>query len=196
MIAFKGFTKELTAVLGRGVFRFEPGGTYGEERSKCASGGFHCAEYPFDCLDYYSLDGDNRFFMVEAGGSIDEDAAGSRIACTRLTLLEELTPQQLAYHGMEYMIKHPVRDWKKTFHNVHIDAEKAEIKESRGEPAIAVARGRHPMAKGPEGSVLGLLLEPEPGFFTAARLFTVDGSRRKAGTWYTVDDKGMIVEAG
>lgn len=195
MIAFKGFTKELSAVLGRGTFRFEPGKTYEEERSKCASGGFHCAEYPFDCLDYYSLDGDNRFFMVEAGGSIDEDNVGSRISCTRLTLLDELTPQKLAYHGMEYMIKHPARDWEKIYQNVHIAVEKAEIKESWGSPAVAVARGRHPMVKGPEGSVLGLLLEPEPGCFTAARLFTVDGSRWRAGTWYTVDNKGMIVEA-
>lgn len=196
MIAFKGFTKGLTAALGKGTFRFEPGKTYEEERSKCASGGFHCAEYPFDCFSYYSLDGENRFFMVEAEGSIDEDGVDSRIACTRITLIGELTLWQIAYHGMEYMIKHPAREWEKDSLNVRVARETAEIPGRTGRPAIAIARGSHPAVKGPAGSVLGLLLEPDPGSFSAARLFTVDNDRWKADTWYTVDGKGMIVEAG
>lgn len=196
MIAFKGFTKDLTAVLGRGSFQFEPGMTYTEERSKCASGGFHCAEYPFDCFDYYALNG-NRFFMVEAQGSIDEDETGSRIACTELTLLEELTVQKLAYWGMEYMIRHPVREWEKKLTDVCVRKEKAELEWKSGPGAVIIARGRHPAVKGPLGSTLGLLSEePEEGIFKAARLFVVDGSKWKADAWYTIDDNGMIVEAG
>lgn len=196
MTAFKGFTEDLTATRGRGIFRFEPGKTYEEERSRCASGGFHCAEYPFDCFKYYSLDGKNRFFMVEAEGSIDEDGVDSRIACTRIILLSELTPRQIAYHGMEYMIRHPKREWKCSYGNVSVSGGTAGIQGQAGRPAIAVARGKHPAVKGPAGSVLGLLAEPEPGYFSAARLFTVGDGRWKADTWYTVDGKGMIVEAG
>jgi len=196
VIAFKGFTKELTATLGQGVFQFEPGKTYTEERSKCASGGFHCAEYPFDCFSYYRLDGKNRFFMVEAEGSLDEDDKGSRIACTRITLLEELTARRLAYHGMEYMIKHPARAWEMHSYNVQAAAETAEMTEGLNGPAIVIARGKHPAVKGPAGSVLGLLLEPEQGDFRAARLFSVDGVKWRPDTWYTVDGTGMIVEAG
>lgn len=51
MIAYKGFDTELKARWGSGTFQYEAGKTYEEERSKCASGGFHCAENPADCLN-------------------------------------------------------------------------------------------------------------------------------------------------
>ena len=197
MIAFKGFTKDLAATLGQGTFYFEQGKTYREGRSKCASGGFHCAEYPFDCFSYYHLNGENRFFMVEAGGSIDEDGNGSRIACTELTVLEELDVHKLAYHGMKYMIMHPRRDWKYSGTNVCVEKEEAALGKYTGvQGAVVIARGSRPAAKGPAGCALGLLAEPEPGVFSAARLVTIDGNRWRPDTWYTVDEKGMIVEAG
>ena len=112
MVAFKGFSPDLTARLGRGRYQFAPGQTYQEDRSKTASCGFHCCENPFDCLRYYSL-GRDRFFLVEAAGSIDEDEY-NRIACTEITLVQELDIKQFAGYGMIYMVNHPLRaNWER-----------------------------------------------------------------------------------
>lgn len=159
MIAFKGFNKELRSVFGDGkekTCQFHSGETKKVEESKTVRCGFHCCENPFGCLAYYSLDGRNRFFKVEAGGSIDEDATG-RIACTEITLLEELTPVQLAYEGMRYIIMHPDRaDWKYTDHEVKVGLDEQEAKAAGH---IAIARGINPHVKGPMGSILGLIQE-------------------------------------
>lgn len=109
MIAFKGFTKNLTATMGKGTFQFKEGETYTEEESKCFRTGFHCAEDPFDCFHYYGLGNGNRYFMVEAAGSLNEDGSDSKISCTQITLLKELTLKEMAYYKIRYMILHPVR---------------------------------------------------------------------------------------
>lgn len=59
MIAYKGFTKDLTARLGRGNYQFKPGETAIEENSKTVRSGFHCCENPFECLGYYNLKSDD-----------------------------------------------------------------------------------------------------------------------------------------
>ena len=160
MIAFKGFTKELTARLGRGEYQFEIGKTAVEESSKTVRSGFHCCENPFECLAYYSLNGQNRFFMVEAAGSIDEDD-GERIACTELTLIKELSVLEFAMEGMKYIIEHPEREkWQQHRHNVSVQADKAEAEECGH---IAIARGTDPRVRGPVGSILGIIKDV-PGF--------------------------------
>lgn len=57
MIVFKGFTKELTATHGKGLYQYQQGETYIEEKSKTRSTGFHCAEYILDCMTWYPMDG-------------------------------------------------------------------------------------------------------------------------------------------
>lgn len=189
MIAYKGFTKELTARLGHGIYHFRPGETVKEESSKTASRGFHCCENPFECLPYYPLRAGNRYWQVEAAGSIDEDG-DERIACTELTLIRELSIKELAGYGMAYIIQHPMRDrWKKSGRGFLITDGPAEGTDS---DFIAVSRGRHPKVKGVEGAVLGLILEPEKGEILSAKLFTV--SRQQAGKWYTVDAKRNLKE--
>ena len=71
MIAYKGFSERMT---GHGGYQFTPGATYREENAKTVRSGFHCAENPLVCLTYFPLDGRNRFWQVEATGSIDEDS--------------------------------------------------------------------------------------------------------------------------
>lgn len=88
MIAYKGFDADLQARWGSGTYRYEAGKTYKEDRSKCASSGFHCAENPIDCLKWYPLGAGNRYFLVEASGSLDETTGDSKIACTQITLLK------------------------------------------------------------------------------------------------------------
>lgn len=184
MIAYKGFTKELTATMGKSTFQYREGGTYEEEYSKCARGGFHCAEDPFNCFDYYRLGNGNRYFMVEAEGSLDEDGSDTKISCTRITLLRELNLKELGYHKLKYMILHPKRDWKKTGFLYEVAEERAE---GKGKGSVAIARGKNPMVRGKAGSVLGLLCEPEPELFTEAKVFEVTGGIRP-DTWYRLKD--------
>ena len=189
MIAYKGFTKDLIARLGRGEYQFKVGEKAVEDSSKTVRSGFHCCENPFECLTYYPLNGENRFFKVEASGSIDEDE-GERIACTELTPLEELSVIGLAFHGMEYMVNHPNREkWQQRHMNceVRVDEAEAETKD-----AIAIARGRRPMVKGVIGSVLGLLVEPEFGRIQSARLFVC--KEEQAGKWYTLNENRELEE--
>ena len=189
MIAFKGFTKDLTARLGRGTYQFETGKTYTEESSKTVRSGFHCCENPFECLGYYSLNTDDRFFLVEATGSIDEDEQ-ERIACTELTLLKELSNKEFAGYGMTYIIKHPMRDkWQHRGRGAVVAKDAAEGSE---EDFIAIARGACPKVKGVKGAILGLILEPAKGNITGAKLFTV--TEEQAGKWYTIDESRQLLE--
>lgn len=190
MIAYKGFTKDLTARLGSGTYQFREGETVTEENSKTVRSGFHCCENPFECLSYYPLGQDNRYFQVEAAGSIDEDGA-ERIACTEMTLLRELSLKELAGYGMMYMVQHPAREkWQQSHTHLSVCADEAT---ADCEGAIAIARGPHPVVKGAAGSILGLILEPEPGVIEAAKLF-VAGHNTKADTWYTLREDRNLME--
>ena len=172
MIAYKGFNKNIESVLGNGKKEsctFDAGKTYQETASKTARTGFHCCENPFDCLTYYSMDGRNRFFKVEASGDIDEDE-GRKIACTRITLIEELTPLKFALEGLRYMIEHPQREhWQQSHRSVRVKEDECEAKE-KGH--IAIARGADPVARGPEGSILGFIVEKNGAIQNAKLIVT------------------------
>ena len=190
MIGYKGFSAKLTATMGKGTFQFEPGKTYEEQESKTMKCGFHFTENPFECLAYYSLGGTNRYFQILAEGSIDEDE-DAKVSCTKITLLKELTIKELAGYGMMYMIQHPMREkWQQERHMLCVKENEAEAKQ-RG--AIAIARGPHPVVKGTEGSILGLILESEPGVITAAKLF-VAGIEAKENTVYTLKSDRTLQE--
>lgn len=189
MLAYKGFTKKLTARLGRGVYQFEIGKTAKEEKSKTINSGFHCCENPFECLSYYHLDGEDRFFQVEAAGDIDEDD-GERISCTEITLVKELSVKEFALHGMLYMVSHPKRTkWEQNYNGCVVRKDKAEaVKEEN----IAIARGENPKVRGVAGSILGLIIEPENGNIVDAKLFVC--TEENAGKWYTLDENRKLEE--
>ena len=72
VIAYKGFHKGLTCmgyqfVMGKNV----------TEKANCRENGFHCAENPLDCLNYYPDIGNSEYCIVAAGGDLDEDGRGS-----------------------------------------------------------------------------------------------------------------------
>lgn len=191
MRAYKGFTKDLVSRLGDGnkeTCCFTPGETKEVEASKTFSCGFHCCENPFECLRYYSFNGENRFFIVEAEGDIDEDE-DERIACTRITLVEELNPLKFAMEGMRYMITHPARlRWELFRSDVRVAKDRAE---ADGKNHIAIARGEHPIVSGVEGSILGLIREQD-GIITGAKLFVVTAEQE--GRMYTLNDSRGIEE--
>lgn len=183
MIAYKGFRGDLTCTLGKGTMQYAPGDTIREERSKAASTGMHCAEYVLDCLGYYPLGRGNRYFEVEASGSLDEDETDTKIACTEMTLIKELSIKEIAFRAMAYMVDHPKRAWEKKGNLLDVSKEEAT---GTGNGSIAIARGKKPRVKGKKGTVAGLLVENEDGEIENARYFVIDGTEKKADTWYRI----------
>lgn len=188
MIAYKGFDENLICTLGRGKFQYEPGETIREESSKCANRGMHCAEYVLDCLDWYPLGRGNRYFRVEASGSLDEDDVDTKIACTEMTLLKELSVPDIALHAMSYMIDHPHRKWVKNGPLLNVAADKAL---GAGPGSIAIARGKDPRVKGKTGSVMGILMEGTGSEIEEAKYLRVDGKKIKPDTWYRIGPGGL-----
>ena len=154
MRVYKGLNKKNQAKHGKGTFQYEKGKTYKEEKSKTRSTGFHAAEYILDCLQWYPIDGKNKFFLCEAGGSIDEEDGCSMVVSTELTLIRELTLMEIAMAAMEYMIIHPKREWEKRERGAYAEKERSK---AIGETKIAIARGKHPEVKGEYGTVIGLI---------------------------------------
>ena len=88
IVAYKGFNRDWTC---RG-FQYEVGKTYTTDAAvvRCASGGFHSCENPFDVWTYYPLAG-NVFAEVEVGGQIDREVGGdSKITSAEITIKAEL----------------------------------------------------------------------------------------------------------
>lgn len=190
MIAYKGFSKQLKSVMGDGDKRncqFHLGETKRVETSKTVRSGFHCCENPFECLAYYSFN-ESRFFKVEAAGDIDEDG-NERIACTEITLLEELTPLQFALEGMRYMIMHPERaNWQQSYSGVNVLENECEAVATGN---IAIARGINPCVKGPAGSILGLIVD-NGREITGAKLLIVD--EKQAMKWLYLSSERSVKE--
>lgn len=177
MIAFKGFNKDLQETLGKGTFQFEPGKTYEETECKCAHNGFHCAEDPLCALSYYGKMED-RFFIVQAEGDINQDGVSSRISCTKLTLLKELNRVELGAYACNYMVKYPERDVRSS----HLARNNGKC---GTEDDFLIVRGKNPMAAGVKGSYLFLLKEEaKSNDIAIVYPFYVDGEEIQANTYY------------
>lgn len=191
MIVYKGFNEKLQATCGKGTFQYEVGKTYREEKSKTRSTGFHAAEYILDCLQWYPVNGKNRFFQCEAGGSIDEEDQCSMAVSTELTLVAELNLTEIAKAAMEYMIVHPKREWVAVHGGVCVKKDQAQ---AAWQDKIAIARGIHPEVWGDLGARIGMIVEDEKGRPVAAGLKVVDGSKIKAYQKYTLTTEREWVE--
>lgn len=179
MLAYKGFNSKLQATMGKGTYQFEPGHTYEESKCKCATNGFHCAENPLCALSYYSVM-NARFFIVEAAGDINQDGKGSRISCTKITLIREITRIQIATMACNYIAKYPERDMESSY------AVRDKGTCLRAEDFIIV-RGKQPVAAGVEGSYL-FLLQEKPGSKEIEGIYPVkiDGKEYRKDTWYGI----------
>ncbi|WP_251205343.1 DUF7666 domain-containing protein [Acetatifactor aquisgranensis] len=191
MTVFKATNADMTCTMGEGTFQYRLGVAAAADRSKCGRTGLHACEYILDCTGYYSLGGGNRFFLAEARGDIAEDGQDTRIACTELTLVQELTNREMAAHAMLYMVRHPKRaGWEAKGEHLEAAADRAE---AMLPDAIAIARGARPVARGAAGAHLGLVRETD-GEIVDARLVTVGRDGIRPGTWYTVEG-GTVKEA-
>ena len=175
MIAYKGFGPGMVC-LG---YQFTMGLNV-TEKANCAQNGFHCAEDPLDCLSYYSDMERSEYYLVDAGGDVDEDERDSKIACTELTVIKKLTREEFFLHALAYMVDHPGRGW-----SCHVQREQGRA--SRG---FAVVRGVDPIASGSKGDILAFAKEaPDTGKIVQVAMVRVDGKTVRPGRWYDTDLK-------
>lgn len=187
MLAYKGFNSRLQAVFGKGTMQFEQGKTYEEDECKCARNGFHCAENPLCALGYYS-GMDARFFIVEAGGDINQDGIGSRISCTKLTLLKEIDRIALAAHACLYIQKYPERDMESRY-------AREDTGRCKAAGDFIIVRGKSPRAAGVKGSWLFLLKEAKRSKAIAGVYpVYIDGEEYRADTWYGIRGEEICVK--
>ena len=146
------------------------------DQANCVKNGFHCAENPIDCLSYYPSVRTSEYWIVDAGGDIDEDSTDSKIACTELTTIKRLTLNEYMIHCIAWMAKYPEsRD-----HN-HVFKESGSA--DRG---AAIVYGTNPIAKGREGDVLALLQINNKGQAIAMGIYTVGEKGIEPGKYYNV----------
>lgn len=181
IIAYKGFDKDLSCTAGGNRFQYELGRWNEELEANCARNGFHCAENPLDCLSYYPNWDDALYYLVLADGDIHEDARGSRISCTRLRLVKQLTLPEFVAHSLRYLCEHPFRKDA----NFRVRTEQGEAHQG-----FTIVRGKKPMAKGRMGDVLGLLKEePDSRRIAEAGIYIVDGTEIMPDIWYGIQGK-------
>lgn len=177
MIAYKGFHKDLTCTMGNGSFQYEPGVTFKEDSAKCTSTGFHCTEDPLGCLHWYDGN-DDRYFLVKAEGDINEDDCHSKVSCTELTLVKELTRVQLAAHACRYMQKYPKR---------RNDSRYVCTEQGRTDGDFIIVRGKHPVGAGRKGTMIFLLQEEARSQkIKMIEIYEVNGKDIKPGKYYGI----------
>lgn len=180
MRAYKAFNKNLTCTKGRGTFQYKPDTVFEEDRAKCANAGFHCTSNPLDTLKYYPNMDQSVYWIVDAEGDINEDGVDSRISCTKMELVKELTIEEFVYESLLYMAKYPKREY-------------SVEEKTLGNEWIAIARGKNPTAAGPDGCVLGLAKEKEDGTIGAVAIY-VAGQDIEANTYCDIDGKKVSVD--
>ena len=175
MLAYKGFEKGL---ICRG-YQFQMG-LYVTDKANCAANGFHCAEDPLDCLTYYPDMENSVYCLVDAGGDVDEDGCDSKISCTELTVITQLSRENFFLHALAYMVDHPSREWNGNVRDGYTAA-------SRG---YAVVRGIDPIAKGKRGDILAFAKESADGKkILQIAIAVVDGEKIMPDAWYGADLK-------
>lgn len=176
--AFKMFNRDLTCTSGKGKYQYTVGEWHEEPEANCARNGFHCAENPLDCLSYYPDWKSSVCYLVEIGGDIDEDSIDTKISCTRIRLVKELTEDQFIEQAIVYMIQHP---------EAPVSCLVGKEEGRQGRYPFIFARGKHPKAKGYIGDTIILLQEEAASKkITAAGAFEIDGEIYQADRYYDV----------
>ncbi len=175
MIAYKGFRKDLTCTMGKGIFKYEVGKWYKEDKAHCCKDGFHATDNPLDVLQYYNSATD-RYFIVELRGNIDEDAVNTRISAPEIKLLKEITKEQLIVCGIKFMINNPKATWS--------DTVKKDSAYGTGNGNVIV-RGRKPRASGMLGDTLWIIKDSKDEIEEVGT-FVIDGERYKENMKFNV----------
>ena len=173
MIAYKAFNKGLHC-LG---YQFQMGLNV-TEKAQTKNCGFHCAENPLDCLNYYRNMDHAEFYIVNAGGDVDEDDIDSKISCTELTIIQQLSKEEFVLHALAYMVDHAKRECN---NRVRRDTGTADYN------GFVIVRGADPIASGKKGDILAFAKEAEDGIIVEIAMTKVDGKSIKPGKWYGME---------
>lgn len=180
IMAYKGFEKDLSCTSGGNRYQYKAGEWNEEGKAQCRSAGFHCAENPLDCLSYYPDMKDSVYYIVLADGDVNEDDIDSKISCTRMKLVKELTLKEFVMHSLNYIFLHPYRE------------DNRRVKKGCGEVqgGFVIVRGKNPAAKGKTGDILAFAKE-EPGRNDISELgmYEVDGKEILPDVWYDINGK-------
>ena len=126
-------------------------------------------------MTYYPNMEQSEYYLVDAGGDVDEDGSDSKIACTELTILKKLEREEFVLHALAYMVDHPGRKW-----NGHVQKNMG-----RTSYDFVIVRGADPVATGKKGDILGYAKESSNRKKIVQIAITqVDGKKIKAGVWY------------
>lgn len=182
MLAYKGFNSDLTCTLGKGKFQFTEGEWIEEKRANCRASGFHAAENPLDCLFYYPDWDRSVYYLVEVSGDLDEDGCDSKIAGTRIRLLERLSMRGFVEAAVDYVCRHPERVIPKRAHGkIRVSSESG----SAPEGGAVIVYGDRPRASGQMGSIIALI-KTRGSRIESVCIREIDGNRCKADTWYQI----------
>ncbi len=182
MIACKGFDPGLVC---RG-HQFQMGLNTTEE-ANCVQNGFHCAENPLDCLTYYSDMDRSEYYLVDAGGDIDEDGNDTKISCTELRIIKRLSKKQFLLFALTYMAQHPLREW-----NWHVKKDMA-----RASDGYVIVRGSDPVACGKKGDILAFAKESRDNSqIVQIAMAKIDGIKFLPDVWYGADLQERLGKAG
>lgn len=100
IIAYKGFDENLCC---KG-FQYEIGKEYEQEGDiECCRSGFHACINPFDVLNYYNVNGKNRFCEVEQTGIIRTDSYGTKQSSSKIKIKAEIGISGLFKAGVEWI---------------------------------------------------------------------------------------------
>lgn len=184
IMAYKAFNKDLTCTMGRGKFQYEEEKWFEEKEANCVRNGFHCAENPLDCLNYYGDIEKAVYYIVLADGDINEDGTDSKISCTRIKLVKRLTLVEFVAHALNFLYEHPERDDSR-----HVERERGTARNN-----FVIVRGKDPIAKGEAGTVIGLLKEEtDSEWIIEIGIYAVGDQGINPGVWYNI--RGEVAEA-
>lgn len=175
MLACKGFAPGLIATCGNGKYQYHPGLNV-TDKAFCARTGFHCAENPLECFNWYSWDGKNEFWLVIPKGDIDDD--GSKISCTKIELVARLNELRFLRLTQAYLLGHPESEngWTHRFSG-----------------PIHVYKGKNIAVKGAIGDWI-LLINTFAKGVASSTIIHIDGDEYKPNTLYGIDRNGKIYE--
>lgn len=178
-IAYKAFTKDLEARCGTGNYVFSTTDWNIEKRAQCVEVGLHAALNPLDCMQWYSWDGKNRFFQVLVDGDSQIDGYATRLSCTKLKLVKELTASDMVLYSMQFVYEHPTEPLSN-----YIAMEKGTAENTYCSEPFVIVYGKNPKARGCKGSVCGLIQVDDNDKIIALDMFVIDGKQYKANKYY------------
>ena len=206
IIAYKGFDKNLCC---RG-FQFKVGEEYEQQGEiKICKNGFHACTNPFDVLNYYDVDGNNRFCQVEQYGTIDNSNENTKQASSKIKIKAEIGMTGLFKAGIKWIKEktNPILIINETknkndnpsgdsaqigssgdYAKIGSSGDSAQI-DSTGEDSVICCAGDNSMVKAKKGSWITLSewkYSEEKKHYIPVCVKTefVDGERIKEDTWY------------